>query len=288
MTTNTSSQALDDLVRATDNFREQYLHALRTLQDGLVARRRDTAESHARSSISMPEPYTPPLRASTGPTFATEGSLSPIFRRGRAATLESTRERPSLSAEPQHFTGSPSGSHRAVFTQDEDVSFIPLPLLDNTTATTTTREVEDYPHNIVRGHLDQADWADGQLLQHLKTEDFTPEVAPFLDDIMKRRSEIDISVPFREFAAYEREQYSQSTFEVYEVGHNCKLTKLSADGDGDGQSDVKYTGEGPYEIPADNVDAPTVWEAIRVVNQSGTSTGRITYVFHYTTLAGLD
>ncbi|KAG7421247.1 hypothetical protein ACKAV7_001194 [Fusarium commune] len=281
MTTNTSSQALDDLVRATDLFREQYLRALTNLQDGLVARRRDTTESHARSSISMPEPYgafTPPLRASTGPTFATEGSLSPIFRRGRAATLESTRERPSLSAEPQHFTGSPSGSHRVVFTQDEDVSFIPLPLLDNTTATTTTREVEDYHHNIVRDHLGQADWVDGELLQHLKTEDFTPEMASLLDDIMKRRSEIDIDVPFRDFAAYEREQYSQSTFEVYEVGHSCKLTKLSADGDGDGQSDVKYTGEGPYEIPADNVDAPTVWETIRVVNQSGTSTGRITIV----------
>ncbi|EWG36981.1 hypothetical protein FVEG_00806 [Fusarium verticillioides 7600] len=281
MTTNTSSQALDDLVRATDNFREQYLRALTTLQDGLVAHRRDTAESHARSSISMPEPYgpfTPPLRASTGPTFASEASLSPIFRRGRAATLESTKERPSLSAEPQHFTGSPSGSHRVVFAQDEDVSFIPLPLLDNTTATTTTREVEDYPHNIVRDHLGQADWADSQLLQHLKVEDFTPEMAPFLDDIMKRRSEIDIDVPFREFAAYEREQYSQSTFEVYEVGHNCKLTKLSADGDGDAQSDVKYTGEGPYEIPADNVDAPTVWETIRVVNRIGTSTGRITIV----------
>jgi hypothetical protein len=281
MTTNTSSQALDDLVRATDLFREQYLRALTNLQDGLIAHRRDTAESHARSSISMPEPYgafTPPLRASTGPTFATEGSLSPIFRRGRAATLDSTKETPFLSAEPQHFTGSPSGSHRVVFTQDEDVSFIPL--LDNTTATTTTRKVEDYPHNVVRNHLDQADLSDGQLLQHLNSEDFTPEMSSLLDDIMKRRSEIDIDVPFRVLAAYEREQYSQSTFEVYEVGHNCKLTKLSADGDGDGQSDVKYTGEGPYEISADNVDAPTIWETIRVVNQSGTSVGRITYVFH--------
>ncbi|KAF4334260.1 hypothetical protein FBEOM_11912 [Fusarium beomiforme] len=277
--TNTSSQALDDLVRATDIFREQYLRALTNLQDGLVARRRDTAESHTRSSISMPEPYgafTPPLRASSGPTFATESSLSPVFRRGRTATLESTKERPSFSAEPRPFTGSPSGSHRAVFTQDEDVAFIPL--LDNTTATTTTREVEDYPCNVVRNHLDRADWSDFQLLQHLKTADFTPEMASLLDDVMTRRFEIDPNVPFRDFAVYEREQYSQSTFEVYEIGHDCKLAKLSADGDGDEQSDVKYTGEGPYEISADNVDAPTIWETIKSVNPNGKSAGRITIV----------
>ncbi|KAF4453516.1 hypothetical protein F53441_3829 [Fusarium austroafricanum] len=271
MTTNTNnntpSQAPDELVRALDLFREQWLREVANSQN---ARRRDTAESHARESCGA---FTPPLRASTGPTFATDTALSPIFRRARAATFESTKERPSFS-EPRPFTGSPS-SHLGVFTHDEDVAFIPL--LDNTTATTTTREVEDYPHNVVRSHLDQAQWHDHHLLHHLRNTEFSPEMTLLLDEVMKRRSEPDTTVNFRQFAEYEREQYNQSTFEVYEIGHDCKLAKLSADEDKDEQADIK---EGPYEpeTSAGNVDAPTVWDTIRSVNPDGQSAGRITIV----------
>ncbi|KAM0564481.1 hypothetical protein ACHAPJ_000695 [Fusarium lateritium] len=259
MNTNTSaSQALDDLVRAADLYHEQYLRTLRSLQDGLISRRRDTVESHARGN----EPYfTPPLRASTGPTFA----------RARASTLESTRERPLLSAP---LTGSPSGSHRAVY-QDDDLPFIPL--LDSTPGAIVHR-VEEYPLNIVRTHLDHVHLPDHRLLQHLRDAEFPPEMASHMDEVMKRRSEIDTAMPFRDFAAYEREQYNQSTFEVYEIGQDCRPVKLSADGDGDEQSEVKYTGDGPFETSADNVDAPTVWDTIRLVNPDGQSNGRITIV----------
>ncbi|KAF5656723.1 hypothetical protein FHETE_10830, partial [Fusarium heterosporum] len=276
MTTNTS-QALDDLVRATDLFREQYLRALITLQDDLVARRHDTAENHSRS-ISVPESYgalTPLLRASTALMRSVETSPSTTNKRARAATFESTKERPSFSAETQPYTNSPSGSQYASFAHDEDIPF--LRLLP-ATAPIMTRAVEDYPLNMVRGHLHPYQLEDHQLLQYLHDTDFTPEMTSLLSEVMKRRSDIGTAVSFQDFANYEREQYNQSTFEVYEIGHGCDLVKLSSDGDGDDQPDAKYTGDGPCETSADNVDAPTVWETLRAVNPSGQSVGRITIV----------
>jgi hypothetical protein len=273
MTTNTSSQALDDLVRATNLFREQYLHALTTLQDGLVARQPDTVESRGRNSVPVPESHgalTPPLRASTG---LTENSLFTPYRRARAATFESTKERPSFSTEHPPYMDSPSGSHCASFPHNEDVPFLPLLPI-----TATARAVEEYPLNVVRGHLNRDHWEDDQLLNYLHDTKFTPEMTSLLDEVMKRRSDIPTALSFRDFADYEREQYNQSTFEVYEIEHGCKLVKLNADGDGDDQLDVKYTGNGPCDSSADNVDAPTVWETVRTVNPSGQSVGRITYV----------
>ncbi|KAM0260971.1 hypothetical protein ACHAPA_009986 [Fusarium lateritium] len=275
MTSNTSSQALDDLVRATNLFREQYLHALASFQDGLVSRQTDTVESRARNSVSVPESHgalTPPLRASTG---LTENSLSTTYRRARAATFESTKERPSFSAEHRPYMDSPNGSHCASFPHNEDVPF--LPLLP-ATIIATTRAVEDYPLNTVRGHLHCDHWEDDQLLNYLHDTKFTPEMTSLLDEVMKRRPDIPTALSFRDFADYEREQYSQSTFEVYEIRHGSRLVKLNADGDGDDQLNVKYTGNGPCDSSADNVDAPTVWETIRTVNPTGQSVGRITIV----------
>ncbi|KAF4968789.1 hypothetical protein FZEAL_10342 [Fusarium zealandicum] len=268
MTSTSPAQALDELVRAADLYHDQYLRTLRSLQDGLAPRRRETIDSHA---------FTPPLRALSGPVFATDSSsLSPMYRRPRASTLESTKERPSFSPEPRTLTGSPSGSHRAVFTQDDDVNFIPL--LDPSGSTVIPREVEDYALNVIRTPLESMQFFDGSLLQHLRENEFTPEMASLLDEVIKRRPDMDMSVPFRDFAAYEREGYNQSTFEVYEVGRDSRLLKLSADNDIEDQPDVKYTGSGLYEATADIVDAPTVWETIREVNSGGQSVGRITIV----------
>ncbi|KAF5022121.1 hypothetical protein F66182_5824 [Fusarium sp. NRRL 66182] len=261
-----SAQALDDLVRAADLHHEQYLRTLRSIQDVVVSRRRDTVESHSRNSVSVPDGFTPPLGASAGPVFATESSLSPPSRRPRASTFESAKERPSFLAEPRPLAGSPSGSHCAIFTQDDDVSFIPL--LDSTAAA-TTREVEDYSLNVVRDRLESVRFPDHQLLQHLRNTEFEPEMASLLDEVYKRRQDIDTAASFSDFAAYERDRYNQSTFEVYEIGQDGGLVKLSADGDAEDQPDVKYTGDGPYENSADNVDAPTVWETIKDVNPSG-------------------
>lgn len=220
---------------------------------------------------------TPPVRASTGLTYTTENSLSATHQRARAATFDSAGERPSLFAEHRSSIDSPSGSHCAL-QHNADVPF--LPLLP-AAVTATARAVEEYPLNIVRGHLHRELWKDHELLNYLKDTQFSAEMTCLLDEVMKRRSEIPTARSFRDFAGYEREQYSQSTFEVYEIKHGSSLVKLNADGDGDGddQLDVKYTGNGPCDSPADSIDAPTVWETIQTVNPSGQSVGRITYVF---------
>ncbi|KAJ4169491.1 hypothetical protein NW754_016520 [Fusarium falciforme] len=270
-------QALDDFVRAADLFHDQYVRTLRGLQDSLAPRRRETVEGA----------FTPPLRADSGPIFATDSArLSPLHRRPRASTFESTRERPSFTAESRPFTSSPSGSHRAVYTQDDDVNFIPL--LDST-GTATTREVEDYALNVVRSPLKQMHLSDDALLRYLRDTDFTPEMASLLDEAIKRRADINLSAPFRDFAAYERECYNQCTFEVYEVCRNLEMKKLSADSDSEDPSDVKDNCTEQDESPTDGVDVPTVWDTIRDVNMNSESVGRITIVQEPTplTLAAL-
>ncbi|EEU48674.1 uncharacterized protein NECHADRAFT_75042 [Fusarium vanettenii 77-13-4] len=273
ISTQPTPQALDDFVRAADLFHDQYVRTLRGLQDSLAPRRRETVEGA----------FTPPLRADSGPIFATDSArLSPLHRRPRASTFESTRERPSFTAESRPFTSSPSGSHRAVYTQDDDVNFIPL--LDST-GTATTREVEDYALNVVRSPLKQMHLSDDVLLRYLRDTDFTPEMASLLDEAIKRRADINLSAPFRDFAAYERECYNQCTFEVYEVHRNLEMEKLSADSDSEDPSDVKDNCTEQEENPAPGVDAPTVWDTIRDVNMNSESVGRITIVQEPTPLA---
>lgn len=260
-TTRSSAQALDDLVRAADLYHEQHIRTLRALQDGLNVRYRDTISS-----------FSPSLGATNGPVFASE-SLSPypVLRRPRASTLDSTVERPSLS-------NSPSGNSRPVITQDDDINFIPL-LDSNLLSASTTRRVEEYSFNIVKNPLGTITFSDQDLLRHLHSTDFSDKLTSLFQEVVKRRPDIDFALSFHDFAAYERESYNSSTFEVYEITQDCRLSKLSMDADVEDQFSVKYTGSGPYETSTDVVDAPTVWETIRTVNPSGQSVGRITYVF---------
>ncbi|RGP70431.1 hypothetical protein FSPOR_4006 [Fusarium sporotrichioides] len=200
-----------------------------------------------------------------------ENPPSPSGQRPRASTLGSVEERISLFSEFLPLTGSSSGSRQIEFPHDDR---------DDHSVDNATNAVENYPHNEIQGYLAQESWSDEQLFQHLRDTDFSPEMTVLLEEMIKRRPEIpdenDRSVAFRDFAAYEKEQYSQSTFEVYEVGHNCIPFKLSADGTGDEPS--SDTSDGQLEDSADSVDTHTVWETIRSVNTSNNSVGRITIV----------
>lgn len=270
---------VDDLIRAAEAQHEHHVRTLRSLQDGMTMRRID---SQPRSIITIPEPFTPPLRALTFTSDAGHAaSISvPPRRRTRASTLETTAERPAMTPEIRPLTNSPGGGHSAVFHPDDDVNFIPL--LDPTSASIPNhgRYLEDETFIPIRRPLTPMHFPDDELLRHLRDTDFTPEMARLLDDAIKRRGDIDLAMTFRDFAAYEREGYVQSTFEVYEVGRDSMPIKLSADVDIDldGPLEVKYTGDGPYEN-APIVDAPTVWEAIGDVNPDAQSVGRITYVY---------
>ncbi|KAK7422667.1 hypothetical protein QQX98_001455 [Neonectria punicea] len=240
-------QALDDLIKAAEAHHEHYV----------------------RSVLTIPEPFTPPLRASSVPTFGSDAAPLGISlrRRPRASTLETTAEQ----LTPVTVSSSPR-SARAAFPPDDDVNFIPL--LDT--------PPDDHHHHAVvpvRRPLTPMHWPDDALLRHLRDADFTPEMARLLEDAVRRRGDIDLAMAFRDFAAYEREGYVQSTFEVYEVGRDAVPVKLSADMDLDlDGTEVKYAGDGPYENAAIIVDAPTVWEAISDVNPDAQSVGRITIV----------
>ncbi|RGP80386.1 hypothetical protein FLONG3_1535 [Fusarium longipes] len=278
MTTNKASHALDDLVRAPEPVHQQYQQSPASRANDSISRRRDAVESPARNNSILHESRStlrpPPLGAYDDPAFAMENPLLSFTQRPRACTFGSLEERTSISNEPWPLTCSPGGSPQVGFPQDEeDVCYVPL--LD------IAKNVWDYSHNIVRGHIAPESWSDKELLKHLHETDFSPEMTALLDEMIKRRSENpnNRNASFRDFAAYEKEQYSQSTFEVYEVGHDCNLVKLSADGNGDEPSlDMKDTSDGQFENSADSVDVPTVWETIRSVNSNKHSVGRITIV----------
>lgn len=260
-----NAQRLDELTQTAEQHHEQYLRSLRSLHDGLGLRRRERADSRTTN----PEPFTPPLRALSGPTFGTDCATGRhILRRTRRSTLEGA-EQPSSIPEAAGNLGHTPNPNDGVFHHDDDFSFIPL--LDLAAATTAAPVA-----GTVQRTLTPMRFADDRLLRHLRSTDFSDEMARVLDEVVKRRADIDTAVPFRDFAAFEREGYVSSTFEVYEIGKNATATKLSADLDGEGV--VKYTGDVPFESPDGIVDAPTVWEAIKDINSDGQSVGRITLV----------
>ncbi|KAH7006256.1 cora-like Mg2+ transporter protein-domain-containing protein [Fusarium venenatum] len=272
MNTNTPSHTLDELIRVPEAVHQKHQHPLASHGGGSVSHRIDAVESPAQNSISNESPGTlrSPHGACDDPTFTME---SPFCPRLRSGTLESVEPRTSLSVKSWPLMGLSGDSPHLGFPQDDqDGHFVPL--LDITTA----KKAEDYSRNKVQGHLALESWSDEQLFQHLRDTDFSPEMTVLLDEMIKRRSEIPNgpNTVFRDFAAYEKEQYSQSTFEVYEVGHNNIPFKLSADGNGDEPS--SDTSDGQLENSADSVDAPTVWQTIRSVNANNHSVGRITIV----------
>lgn len=277
MTTPTPTpQAIDDLIRVAEVHHEQYIRTLRALHDGLAVKRVDCKP---RSIVTIPEPFTPPLRALSVPTFGSEVGNSFARRRPRASTLETTAERPtSLTPDLRPLTASPGSNSHHIVISDDDVPFIPL--LDETSALGLRRRQEDDTVIPIQRPLVRMYWTDDMLMNHLANTDFTPEMEKLLEDVVKRRRDMDHAMSFRDFASYEREGYIQSSFEVYEVGADTVPVKLSEDVDVDldGPTEVKYAGDGPYENPPIIVDAPTVWEGIRHVNPDTRSVGRITYV----------
>lgn len=265
MTATIQSQNLDELIKAAELHHEQYMRTLRSLQDAVAPRRRERSDSRATG----PEPFTPPMRALSGPMFITDTQPSslPMLRRARRSTLEGF-ERPNFSTEPPLLSSSPNSNNGVVVHDD----FIPLLELPGTTLR-ATENAPAAPHLLLTPmHFD-----DSMLLRYLKEADFPGEMSHLLEDVLKRREEIDMAVPFQDFAAYEREDYHvTSTFEVYEVDRDGTATKLSEDLDLPPQ--IKYSGDVPYEGPEGIVDAPTVWEAIKDVNADAQSVGRITLV----------
>lgn len=271
----TSSQQhnLDELTRAAEQHHEHYLRSLRNLHDGLGIRRRERADS--RNTI--PETFTPPLRAFSGLAFGIDShTLAPTAPTTLASTgadsvappRRSTHDRPpSFAPSPRLMSMSPDA-----FVPDDDLAFIPL--LDPAAPPSPRRVHDDVPR--VSQPLAPMSFSDQMLLSHLRDSELPEDMTKLLEEVVRRRPDIDMAVPFRDFAAYEREGYVSATFEVYDVAEDATPTKTSLDMDVQGL--VKYPSENPYESPDGVVDAPTVWESIKDVNIDGESVGRITSV----------
>jgi hypothetical protein len=169
---------------------------------------------------------------------------------------------------------------------DEDLSFIPL--LD-----TNSRQQQQQPNNKrsstptdntprTTKPLARLSFTDDMLLRHLRDSEFWGETGRLLEEVLsqRRRGDIDLAVPFRDFASYEREGYLSATFELYDIAADATVRKTSADVDVQGL--VKYAGDGgPFESQDEIVDAPMVWESIKDVNPEGHSVGRIMSVLAF-------
>lgn len=272
------AQNIDEFVQLHD----QYLRSLRSLQDGLGIQKRQRADSRT----TIPESFTPPLRALSGPTFGTSTADSATATSGRGLGLRRTKGSTLEGSSPIPETGNivtavtttpnPSdGTFHHHHHHDDDIAFIPLldPAAAATAASISSSSATDVPGTVQRT-LDPMHFTDEMLLSHLRNTDFSEEMTKLLDEVMRRRPDMDMAVPFRDFAAFERDGYVSSTFEVYEIDKSATATKLSADLEVEGA--VKYAGVVPFEIQDGIVDAPTVWEAIRDVNSDGQAVGRIT------------
>ncbi|QLI67606.1 uncharacterized protein G6M90_00g043920 [Metarhizium brunneum] len=262
---------VEELIGAAEHHHEQYLQTLRSIQNVVGQRARERADSPPPRTLShptffSPEPHTPNLH------------LLSRLQRTRTSTLETTAERPSFYPSPKPVARS-TISHDSEFIPDEELSFIPL--LDAPSAgARPAEELAPPPADITsrtQKPLLPLSFSDDMLMRHLRETEFDGPTATVLEEVVRRRPDMDLAVPFRDFAAFERESYVSTTFEVYEVTADAEAKKISVDIDV--QADVKYGGEGvPYQSPDGIVDAPTVWEAIKDVNSDGEAVGRITIV----------
>ena len=126
------------------------------------------------------------------------------------------------------------------------------------------------------------------MLQHLRDADFGKVLGSMLDDVLfLRQSELRTALSFRDFASFERAEYSGASFEIYDVGIDAtvKANRTSADLVGVNMANY-YTGERPFEHSDGIADAPLLWESIKDINLDGTSVGRITYVFTFDATLG--
>ena len=282
-------RSLEELMARTAERDEHYPDSLGSLHEGgHVLRSRERSDTQ----VTINEAYLAPARVHSGPVFSADvgGAYNhhtipvPGPRGRRSSTLEAP-ERPSSIypspiTRPLPLTPNPNSGEFSL--HDEDLSFIPL--LD----TNGRQQQQQQQSNNKRSStptdntprttkpLKRLSFTDDMLLRHLRDSEFWGETARLLEEVLsqRRRGDIDLAVPFRDFASYEREGYLSATFELYDIAADATVRKTSADVDVQGL--VKYAGDGgPFESQDEIVDAPMVWDSIKDVNPEGHSVGRI-------------
>lgn len=300
-----SHTSLEELLQAVEQQQANYLRSLRALHESLALQQQQlplqaaAQQQYQAAHTTQPEasrrrpradsritvqdaPYTPPLRAMSGPTFTFSTDSGGVQHASQALPLparRSTLDAPS----PRPFAPS-SPVPGALLPPDEELSFIPL--LDQSTppqqraqqtqASSSPQLTQAASSPIPRTHVPLLPmrFTDDMLLQHLRDGKFGAALGKQLEDIReKRKADLDTALSFRDFAAYERELFPSATFEVYDVAADASAKKVSIDVD----AAVKYYGgDGLFENPDSIVDAALVWDGIKEVNLDGSSVGRIT------------
>ena len=168
---------------------------------------------------------------------------------------------------------------------DDEISFVPL--LDHSASirhhdqmASSSRSIKDRDSLVTRAKnpLVPMSFTEDMMLQHLRDADFGEVLGPMLRDVLDpRQSELRTALSFRDFASFERAEYSGASFEVYDVGMDATVTANRTSADLVGFNMAKYyTGERPFEHSDGIADAPLLWESIKDINLDGTSVGRIT------------
>lgn len=291
------AQRMQELLKSVEARHEEYLRSLRQLYENVTPASAvppriaapssiTTTSARAASIASVPSP---PLRALT---FASD--ILPIRggRTRRSSTLEAPERPIFLPPSPRPLLPvTPIPSH-GLF--DDDISFIPLLDLSHASGSTasggagaaaTATANNKPPSSGARTDktLPPVRFSDDAFLSFLREATFTEEMAAVLEEMLRRRHEIDSAGSVREFAAYERERYVSSTFEAYEIDEDGAATRMGIDAAGARTADddelAKGQADGDGGAADDGViDAPIVWDALKTVNASGNAVGRITYV----------
>ncbi|KAJ6782055.1 hypothetical protein PWT90_03873 [Aphanocladium album] len=289
---NNDAKRIQELLQAVESRHEEYLRSLKSLYEVVPPAaaappppRIAAPPPPVNKPASIAEVPSPPLRALT---FASDVLPTRPGRARRSSTLEAP-ERPSLFAPSPRpllpVTPTPNGGDF----DGDDISFIPL--LDlrqehsqassgggggggNPSAASPTKAVARSIDTRTGKMLAPVRFSDESFLTYLRDATFTEEMCAVLEEMLRRRHELDSAGSVREFAAYERETFVSSTFEAYEITEDGAAAKMSIDVDG--QDALKY---GVDIGPVDGViDAPIVWDALKTVNASGDAVGRITIV----------
>lgn len=262
----------DELLRALELHHEQYVRTLKAFHESVgqigplapAALASGSRMERAGSSDGMSGSPSPKLASPTsdpmpGPihrgTFASDMSLQvfPLHKRVRRLTNE-LKDRRRLS-------GLTSEMYDGETESDEEDDFIPLlpptqpqsPRILDENISTVEKPVASYCFD------------NKALLNHLKcTEAFSEATVAILDDVWRRRSELDASNLFSigsDTGTTEDDCYANATYEVYDVDQDGLAV---AQHDEHGNADDEY------------LEALTVWDTIKDVNVHGLSVGRMT------------
>ncbi|KAH8195944.1 hypothetical protein TruAng_009893 [Truncatella angustata] len=232
----------DELLRRVEEQHAQYIRSLRELHDYLPDH---TTEQRA---ISAPTPPLKPL--SIASTFVNELSPIPVEvgRRSRRPTNELGDRRAFL------MKNTPASLISVdIDSDDEDFQHLSPPHV------TLGSSVDD--SICVQTPLQAYSIHDHELYCHLKGGQLSEPLQIALDDVYRRRDEIETYSLFRLFNELHDKLYDSAAYEVYDVGR-------------DGVAKAKHSAE---DNDTDLIlDAKRVWDTIKHINNDGSVVGRMT------------